>query len=62
MFQEGIHCLERTPEFTEAIQKVTLMAPDQKSPKELYVLSQAILAQIQGLERHKQQLLSKPQT
>ncbi|KAK1345999.1 hypothetical protein QTO34_008467 [Cnephaeus nilssonii] len=30
-----------------------------EEPKEFYVLSQAILAQIQSLERHKQQLLSR---
>ncbi|XP_008582642.1 PREDICTED: UBX domain-containing protein 6 isoform X2 [Galeopterus variegatus] len=60
VFQERINCLEGTHEFFEAIgfQKMMLPVPDQEGAEEFYVLSEAILAQPQSLERHKEQLLS----
>uniref|UniRef100_A0A8D1RZY9 PUB domain-containing protein n=1 Tax=Sus scrofa TaxID=9823 RepID=A0A8D1RZY9_PIG len=59
VFQERINCLEGTHEFFEAIgfQKALLPVPDQEGPEEFYVLSEAALAQLQSLERHKEQLL-----
>ncbi|XP_047633422.1 UBX domain-containing protein 6 isoform X3 [Phacochoerus africanus] len=59
VFQERINCLEGTHEFFEAIgfQKALLPVPDQEGPEEFYVLSEEALAQLQSLERHKEQLL-----
>ncbi|KAL2764188.1 UBX domain-containing protein 6 isoform 1 [Daubentonia madagascariensis] len=60
VFQERINCLEGAHEFFEAVgfQKVMLPVPDKESPEEFYVLSEAVLAQPQSLERHKEQLLA----
>ncbi|CAD7685781.1 unnamed protein product [Nyctereutes procyonoides] len=59
VFQERINCLEGTHEFFEAIgfQKALLPVPDQESPEEFYVLSEAAVAEPQSLQRHKDQLL-----
>lgn len=60
VFQERINCLEGAHEFFEAIgfQKTLLPVPDQESPEEFYVLSEAALAQPQSLDRHKERLLA----
>ncbi|XP_053435585.1 UBX domain-containing protein 6 isoform X2 [Nycticebus coucang] len=60
VFQERINCLEGAHEFFEAIgfQKVMLPVPDKEGPEEFYVLSEAVLAQPQSLEKHREQLLA----